>query len=81
MPEEDEQASEVYEAKEVFDLHFPSGDQPAEVLHPGEEPFDFPAALVAPECGGLDLLRLGFAPCKTAPGDGALHVIIRNDVT
>jgi dihydrofolate reductase len=26
---------------------------------------------------GLDLPRLGFVPCITAPGDGALHVVIR----
>ena len=28
--------------------------------------------------GGLDLPRLGYVHCKTAPGDGALHVFIRN---
>ena len=53
MLEKYEQASELYETEEVFDLHFPSCDQPAEVMHPGEEPFDFPAALVAPECSAI----------------------------
>jgi dihydrofolate reductase len=27
--------------------------------------------------GGLDLPRLGYVACQTAPGDGAVHVIIR----
>jgi dihydrofolate reductase len=27
--------------------------------------------------GGLDLPRLGYIPCITAPGDGAVHVVIR----
>ena len=35
------------EAKEVFDVIFPSRDEPAEVVHPGEEPFDLPSLLVA----------------------------------
>jgi dihydrofolate reductase len=26
---------------------------------------------------GLDLPKLGFAPCRTVPGEGALHVIVR----
>ena len=50
MPDEYEEASELSEAEEVFDLDFPSGNEAAEVLHPGEEPFDFPAALVSSEC-------------------------------
>ena len=37
----------MYEAEEVFDVVFPLCDQPAVVLHPGKEPFDFPAAAVA----------------------------------
>jgi len=35
------------EAKEVFDVVFPSGDQAAVVVHPGEEPLDFPASAVS----------------------------------
>jgi hypothetical protein len=35
------------ESEEVFDVIFPSGDKPAEVVHPGEEAFDLPSLLVA----------------------------------
>ena len=35
------------EAEEVLDVVFPSGDEAAEVVHPGEEPFHFPASTVA----------------------------------
>lgn len=34
-------------AEEFFDMVFPSGDEAAEVVHPGEEPFDLPAFSVA----------------------------------
>ena len=34
-------------AEEVFDVVFPSGDEPAEVVQPGKEPLDLPASLVA----------------------------------
>jgi len=47
MSEQHEQARELNEAEEVFDVIFPSGDQPAVVLHPGKEPFDLPATTVA----------------------------------
>ena len=40
-------AGEVDEPEEVFDVVFPPRDEPAEVVHPGEEPFDLPALLVA----------------------------------
>ena len=34
-------------AEEVFDVVFPSGDESAEGVQPGEEPFNLPASLVA----------------------------------
>jgi hypothetical protein len=37
----------VYEAEEVFDAVFPSSDESAIVLHPGENPFDLPSAPVS----------------------------------
>ena len=42
-------AGELDEAEEVSDVVFPSGDEPSEVVHPGEEPFDLPAFFVAAE--------------------------------
>jgi ribosomal protein L16 Arg81 hydroxylase len=36
-------------AEEVFQRMLPSDDQPAEMLEPGKQPFDLPAAAKAPE--------------------------------
>ena len=47
MSEEHEQAGEMDEAKEVFDMVFPSGDEAAVVLHPSKDAFDFPSTPVA----------------------------------
>jgi len=41
------EAGEVDEAEEVFDMVFPSSDETAEVVQPGEEAFDLPALAVA----------------------------------
>lgn len=43
------QACEVDKSEEVFDVIFPSGDEAAEVVHPGEEPFHLPASFVTAE--------------------------------
>ena len=56
MPDEDEEASELDEAKKVFNVIFPSRDQSAVVLHPGKDPFDLPAATVAAQWASI--LRL-----------------------
>ncbi len=53
------------EAEEVFDVELPSRDEPAEVVHPGEEPFAFPALLVATKFAPV----LGFAPITAVRGD------------
>ena len=45
------------ESEEVFDVVFPSGNESPEVVHPGEEPFDFPALLVSAKWPSV----LGFA--------------------
>ena len=47
MSEQYDEASKLREAEEVFDVVFPSSDEAAEVVHPGEEPFHFPASSVA----------------------------------
>ena len=46
MSEQYDKASELREAEEVFDIIFPSCDESAEVVHPCEEPFHFPASAV-----------------------------------
>ena len=50
------------EAEEVFDVVFPSGDEPAEVLHPCEEPFHFPSSAISAQFASV----LSFLPA-TAP--------------
>jgi hypothetical protein len=47
MSKEHHQASELDEAEEIFDVVFPSGNESAVVVHPGEEAFDFPSAAIA----------------------------------
>ena len=46
----------MYEAEEVVDVVFPSGDESAEVVHPGKEPLDLPSSLVASQWASV--LRL-----------------------
>ena len=53
------------EAEEVFDAEFPSCDEPAEVVHPGEEPFDLPALLVTAKLAPV----LRFASVAAVRGD------------
>jgi hypothetical protein len=58
-------AGELHESEEVFDVVFPSRDEPSEVVHPGEEPFDLPSFLVAAELAPV----LGLAPVAAVRGD------------
>jgi len=62
MLEEHEQAGQLYEAEEVLDVVFPSCDQAAVVLHPGKEPFDFPAAAVAAQWPSILGLLFAIGP-------------------
>ena len=43
-------------AEEVFDVVFPSSDESAKVVHPGEKPLHFPSSLVAAQLASI--LRL-----------------------
>ncbi len=47
MPQEDYKAAELDHGEEVLLVILPTDDQAAEVMEPGEEAFDFPAAAVA----------------------------------
>ena len=49
MPEQDLRARQLQEAEKVPDVIFPAGDEPAGVVEPGEEAFDFPAAPGPPQ--------------------------------
>ena len=58
-------ACELDESEEVFDVELPSGDEPSEVVHPGEESFDLPTFLVAAELPPI----LRFASVAAVRGD------------
>ena len=47
MPQEDHEATELDHGEEVDLMMFPARDQSAEVVQPGEEALDFPAAAIA----------------------------------
>jgi hypothetical protein len=49
MPQEDEDTAEMDHAEEVFERVLPPNHESAEMLEPGKQPLDFPAATVPPE--------------------------------
>ena len=53
MPEQQLQTGQVHKTKEVLDVVFPSGDQAAEVVHPGKEPLYFPASAVTTQLASI----------------------------
>ena len=57
------ETSRADEAEEVLDVIFPSGDEAAEVVHPREEPLDFPASAVAAQLASI----LAAAPVAPVP--------------
>ncbi len=50
------------EAEEVFNVVLPSGDESAEVVHPGEQPFHSPSPAVAPQLASILSLLSATAP-------------------
>ncbi len=58
-------AGELDEPEEVFDVELPSGNEPAEGVHPGEESLDLPTFLVAAELPPI----LRFASVAAIRGD------------
>ena len=60
-------------AKEIGLLMFPSRDQAAEVVEPGEEPFDLPAAAVAPQ---LPAVLGGFSAAIVLVGCDQLDTVL-----
>lgn len=55
-------AGEMDEAEEVFNVVLPTGDESAEVLHPGEQPLHFPSSAIAPELPSILSLASATAP-------------------
>ena len=46
-------ARELYKAEEVLDAVFPSRNEAAEIVHPGREPFYFPASAIATQLASI----------------------------
>ena len=67
MPQEDDEAAEMKHSEEVGFVVFPAADETAEVVEPGEEALDLPAAAVAAEFPAV----LGVLP--------AAIVLVRSD--
>ena len=61
MPQEDQRTAELDHPEEVGSVSFPAACKSAEVLQPGEKPFDFPAPHVATK-GSSVLSFPSFAP-------------------
>jgi hypothetical protein len=65
MPEEHQEARQLYEAEEVVDVVLPSRDQTAVVLHPSEDPLDLPSASIAAQWSAV----LALAAVGSVGGD------------
>lgn len=62
MFDEHEQAIAVDEAEKVLDMEFAPGDQPAVVLHPGEESLNLPSTAIAAQRTAILCLAFAAGP-------------------
>jgi hypothetical protein len=62
MSEQQVEAGQMHEAEEILDVVFPSRDEAAEVVHPGEEPLHLPAFSIAAERAAI--LSSAFPPAS-----------------
>lgn len=62
MPQEDDEAAELEHAKEVGLVKLPASDETAEVMQPGEQSLDLPAAAITPQFPAV----LGFVSAVAA---------------
>lgn len=72
MPEHHIEAGEMEEAEKVFGVVFPSGDESAEVMHPGEEPLHFPATAIAAQFASILGRAFAAAPVRCDQFDAVL---------
>src|SRR5208283_4258290 len=82
MSEKDKGTAKLEESEEVFGVAFPSGDQTAEVMQPGEEAFHFPALAVAAH-PSLVIPGRSFAACavRGQKNDFLLQELLPEPVT
>jgi hypothetical protein len=72
MSEHHVEAGELYEAEEVFDVVFPSSDEPSEVVHPCKEPLHFPSSTIAAQWASV----LGFLIAVAPVGRDQLNAVL-----
>src|SRR3972149_10038962 len=72
MPQEDDEAAELEHAEEIGFVQLPASDQSAEVMQPGEEPFDLPAAAIAAEFSAILGSILAVAAIRSDHADAVL---------
>ena len=53
MTQGDDGASELNHAEDILRVPFPANDSAAKIVKPGEQPFDFPTAAVAPQAATI----------------------------
>ncbi len=80
MSEQHVQTGELHEAEKVLDMVFPSRDESAEAVHPGEEPFHSPASAVTTQLASV--LRLAsLAPVRGNQLDVVLFVELSSSLS
>jgi hypothetical protein len=72
MSEQQVEAGKVDEAEEVLDVVFPSSDEAAEVVHPGEEPLHFPAFSITAQLAAILSSAFASAPVRSNQFDPIL---------
>jgi hypothetical protein len=77
MPEEHVKAGKVDEAEEVLDVVFPSGDEAAEVVHPGKEPLHFPAFSITAQLAAILSSALASTPVRGNQFDSVVFSELR----
>ena len=78
MPKEHEQACKLDESEEILDVVFPSSDEAAVVLHPGEEALYLPAAAVAAQRPSILRLLLAIGSIGRDHLDAVfLHLLVQ----
>ena len=70
-------AGKVDEAEEVLDVVFPSGDEAAEVVHPGKEPLHFPALSITAQLAAILSSALASKPVRSNQFDSVVFSELR----
>jgi hypothetical protein len=73
MPQEDDETAELEHGEEVGSLIFPSAYQSTEILKPGEQALDFPAAAATQFAAVPSVLPVAIVFVRRDESDASLH--------